>query len=401
MKYIIGQWQGAMCLILSCCLLAACAAPQRELSLQIPDYVSLSNGGDPLDPSRRSAMVEAVSEGGSLITSLERSKGRALNILEISGGGQNGAFGIGVLKGWKDSGRMPAFDIVTGISVGALVSTFAFLGEAEDIDEVGRVFTSITDADVSRPKSKLSVLLGGDSLLDSTPLQILIQNLVTDDVIERVGEAYRSERRYLLIGALNLDYRQLWVFNLTALAASDDPGRFDTYRQLLLAAAAVPLAFPPVEIDGHLYADGGTRDRLLVAGLGGYGRGERAAPEVGGGHIYVLFNDQVHSKPSATRRDLKSLAASSVGAMLDGQMETTILRAYAATASYGYDFHLLQIPDEFQFEGGGLSFSPQDMNGLFDVGRKLGAQPDSWLSAPEASQTVGSGVIEALGTLRR
>ena len=372
-------------------LLGGCAAPTRVLNSTVPEYVSLSNGGNPLDPSRPSVLAQQLG-GDALITYLEKAKARPLNILEISGGGQNGAFGIGVLKGWKDSGRMPAFDIVTGISVGALVSTFAFLGESDDIEEVARVFTTIDESDVAQPKSKISVVFGGDSLLDNAPLQVLIENTVTDEVIERVAAAYRKENRYLFIGVLNLDYRQLWVWNMTALAASDDPGRFDTYRALLLAASAVPLAFPPVEIDGHLYADGGTRDRLLVVGLGGIARREaRAAGE--GGSFFVLFNDQARSQPNATQRNLKSLAASSIGAMLDGQMETTIMRSYVAALSYGYEFHLLQVPDNFQFVGDGLSFSPQDMNGLFEAGRQRGENPDSWLTAPEAGQTVGSGLI--------
>ena len=132
-----------------------------------------------------------------------------------------------------------------------------------------------------------------------------------------------------------------------------------------------------------------------MAGLGGYGGQERRAA-VEGGNIFVLFNDQAHSEPSAAQRGLKSLAAASVGAMLDGQMETTILRSYAATLVYGYGFHLLQVPDDFQFVGDGLSFSPQDMRGLFEVGRRLGEDPESWMTAPEAGQTVGSGLIDVL-----
>ncbi len=46
-------------------------------------------------------------------------------ILAISGGGSRGAYGAGVLSGWIVAGRRPNFDVVTGISTGALIATFA------------------------------------------------------------------------------------------------------------------------------------------------------------------------------------------------------------------------------------------------------------------------------------
>ena len=51
-----------------------------------------------------------------------------VNFLALSGGGSDGAFGAGVLCGWTASGKRPEFDLVTGVSTGALTAPFAFLG---------------------------------------------------------------------------------------------------------------------------------------------------------------------------------------------------------------------------------------------------------------------------------
>ncbi len=51
-----------------------------------------------------------------------------LELLGISGGGENGAFGAGLLNGWTERGDRPEFFLVTGISTGALSAPFAFPG---------------------------------------------------------------------------------------------------------------------------------------------------------------------------------------------------------------------------------------------------------------------------------
>ena len=110
-------------------LLAACATPpDRVLSLKAPSYAALPNGFQPLNPTEPSPMFAGVAAipGDNLIRYLERRRGHALNLLSLSGGGQNGAFGAGFLIGWRESGRRPEFDIVGGVSTGALLATHAF-----------------------------------------------------------------------------------------------------------------------------------------------------------------------------------------------------------------------------------------------------------------------------------
>jgi Patatin-like phospholipase len=149
-------------------------------------------------------------------------------ILEISGGGAKGAFGSGVLVGWAESGTRPKFDIVTGISAGALLSTFAFLGEPEDDGVIADLFTGMKKDDVS-PKAGgvLRFAFGDNSLMDNQPLIEMLRKLITEKTLDRVAAEARKGR-LLFVGLLNLDYRQLWAFDLTGLAASGEADAVDT-----------------------------------------------------------------------------------------------------------------------------------------------------------------------------
>ena len=375
--------------------LAGCTAPERELARDVPDYVTLTNGGHPDDPLEPSGPAERHEHG--LINTLEQRHGRPLQIVQLSGGGQNGAFAAGVLVGWREIGTRPRFDIVTGISVGGLISTFAFLGEPEDDATLEQIFTSVQRDDIYVPRSKLAVAFGGSALNDSAPLAALIERHVTDEVVARVGRGERDDRR-LLIGALNLEYRQLWVFDMTALAASDAPDRADTYRKVLLAAASPPVMFPPVEIGGYLYADGGVRDRLLVVGLGRESPPEERRWEEPG-DVWAIFNDKAASWPRSVREDLKGMVSSSLQSMLTANMETTVVRAYGATLAHGYDFNLHIIPFEFKLGPDPMAFDQEEMRTLFQLGRALGREPSTWRSKPKPRETNSQWIIDAIGRI--
>jgi hypothetical protein len=156
--------------------LAGCASPPaRVLSQRAPAYAVLPNGYDPFNPSQLSPVyAEAAGKGGNVIRQLERKHGRALNILSLSGGGQNGAFGAGLLSGWSESGQRPEFDIVGGVSTGALLATHALLGTPADDALLVEMYTQITKKDIYKQRGILSLAFGADSLSDTAPLRELI-----------------------------------------------------------------------------------------------------------------------------------------------------------------------------------------------------------------------------------
>ena len=183
--------------------------------------------------------------------------------LVISGGGGDGAYGAGLLAGWTLSGTRPQFEVVTGISTGALTAPYAFLGPKYD-GRLKEIYTTISEKDVLRSSGPLGALFGA-SLTDNSPLKALVAKHVTADLVDLIG-AENAKGRKLLVGTTNLDAQRPVVWDMTAIAASGNPDRVQLFRDVLVASAAIPGVFPPqlirVQADGksyeELHVDGGT-----------------------------------------------------------------------------------------------------------------------------------------------
>jgi len=372
-----GIFQGFLALL----LLAACASPpERTLSLHAPLYASLPNGYEPLDPTKPSSIYAAVTAvpGDNVIRYLERKRGHALNVLSLSGGGQNGAFGAGFLIGWRESGRRPQFDVVGGVSTGALLATHAFLGTPADDATLEKMYTQITSADIYTDRSIFG-LLSADSIKDTAPLRAMLVKYVTAETLKRVAAAY-DENRMLFVGTTNIDYGQTWVWNMTLIAKA---GKLELYRDVLLASASFPIVFPPVEIDGHLFVDGAARSNLVVPGMGGLQKPN--PPLHGPGNLYLIDNGKVTEPPQALVRALGKIAATAISVMMEQSMQTAVTRSYFGTKMLGYSFNMVGIPDDVNVGNDVLAFDPIQMRAAFDAGRALGAQDNPWQSTPTNS----------------
>ena len=375
-------------------LLAGCASspPERALSEKSPSFAALPNGYDPLNPTQPSALYAAVTftPGENLTRYLERKHGHALNIISISGGGQNGAFGAGFLIGWRESGRRPEFDIVGGVSTGALLATHALLGTPADDAKLEEMYTQITKEDIYADKGVFSILSGTDSLKDTAPLLALISKYVTAETLKRVAAAY-DENRLLVVGTTNVDYGQTWVWNMSLIAKAGD---LDLYRKVLLASASFPIVFPPVEIEGHLFVDGAARSNVVIAGMGGT---EKPNPPLyGPGNLYLIDNGRLNHPPEALRRALGDVAATTVSVMMDQSMQTALTRSYFGAQFLGYSFKMVAIPDDVEIGKDPLAFDPNQMRAAFDAGRALAMQPDPWSSAPPNLGDIPSWALEAI-----
>ena len=362
-------------------VLAGCASPsERTLSLHAPLYATLPNGYEPLNPTQPSSMFAAVAAvpGDNFIRYLERKRGHALNLLSLSGGGQNGAFGAGFLIGWRESGRRPQFDAVGGVSTGALLATHAFLGTPADDAILEEMYTQITSADIYTDRGIFN-LLSADSLRDTAPLRAMIAKYVTAETLKRVAAA-NDENRVLAVGTTNIDYGQTWVWNMTMIAKA---GELELYRDVLLASASFPIVFPPVEIDGHLFVDGAARSNLVIPGMGGQQKPN--PPLYGAGNLYVIDNGKITQPPQALIRALGPVAATTISVMMTQSMQTALTRSYFGARMLGYSFNMVGIPDEVNVGNDPLAFDPVQMRAAFDAGRALGAQDNPWQSTPTSS----------------
>lgn len=169
----------------------------------------------------------------------------AVNILALSGGGPDGAYGAGVLNGWSSTGQRPEFDIVTGISTGALIAPFAFLGPDYDA-AIHRFYTTTDTTRVARFRV-LGALVGGGALADNKPLKAAIDQELTDEILGKIGKEHRKGRR-LIIGTTNFDAERPVLWDIGALASVGTPQSYEMVRKVILASAAIPVFFTPVRI---------------------------------------------------------------------------------------------------------------------------------------------------------
>src|SRR5581483_7162489 len=186
------------------------------------------------------------------------------HFLAISGGGDDGAFGAGLLVGWSGRGDRPEFDVVTGVSTGALSAPFAFLGRTYD-QQLRDIYTQTGAGDVFAKRPFVLAAIGSDALTDSAPLRSMIAHYVDQDLVQRIAEEYRKGR-LLFILTTNLDQGRPVIWNVGAIASSNHPQARDLIVDVLLASASIPAVFPPVMLDvtvggekhQEMHVDGGT-----------------------------------------------------------------------------------------------------------------------------------------------
>jgi predicted patatin/cPLA2 family phospholipase len=309
------------------------------------------------------------------------------SLLGVSGGGDNGAFGAGLLCGWSESGSRPQFKAVTGVSTGALIAPFAFAGP--EYDRVLRsVFTSVGPSDVARKRSLLAAV-NDDAMADNRPLWEQISRHADERLLEKIADEH-AKGRILLVGTTNLDACQPVVWNMGKIAASGAPGALDLFRSILLASAAIPGAFPPtmirVEADGETYeemhVDGGASAQVFLypPSMRGVAAslGEEMTRKV---HVYIIRNSQRRAAGAPARRRTISIIGPAIKSLIHSQGFGDLARIYGTTQRDGLDFNLAFIDDDFDAEHP-EEFDTQYMRALFDYGFRQGRDGYPWKKTP-------------------
>jgi hypothetical protein len=308
------------------------------------------------------------------------------NYLAVSGGGDDGAFGAGLLIGWTESGNRPEFKIVTGVSTGALTAPFAFLGPAYD-EKLKEVYTKTSAKNIFIARSILAAFFD-DALSDTSPLFGLISKHVNDAMLGDIAREYHRGR-LLLIGTTYLDARRPVVWNIGAIAASRHPKALELVRKILLASAAVPAAFPPVMIDveaggrrfQEMHVDGGAIAQLFLYphGVGsmmtetGVKRERRS---------YIIRNGRVGSHWSQVERSTLNIAGRAISTMIHMSGLNDLFRLYMITRRDGVGYNLAFIEDDFEAPPRHEDFDPTYMNALFAYGHAKGRAGYAWKNVP-------------------
>jgi hypothetical protein len=303
--------------------------------------------------------------------------------LAISGGGENGAFGAGLLVGWTEAGTRPVFKGVTGVSTGALTAPFAFLGPAYD-DKLRQVYTTLSAKDVMQPRGFLAVLLD-DAMADNSPLRKTVAKYFDQAMLDAIAEEHKKGR-ILLIGTTNLDARRPIIWNIGAIAESGHPRALELVHDVLVASAAIPGAFPPVmvdvEVDGKAYeemhVDGGASSQVFLyppqlnVSRSGVSR-ERV--------LYVIRNARLDPDWAQVERQVLSIAGRAISSLIQTQGVGDLYRIYLTTQRDGFDFNLAYIPKRFT-RTLKEPFETAYMQELFDLGYDLAVPGYPWEKGP-------------------
>ena len=316
--------------------------------------------------------------------------------LALSGGGPNGAFGAGFLQGWSESGQRPVFKIVTGVSTGAMIAPFAFLGSAYD-DRIKHFYTTTATQDIfSMPRSMLLQVLRGEAVADSAPLAALIANDLDMALLERIAAAHAEGRR-LYIGTVDLDAQRFVVWNMGLIAQVGTPQALQLFRDVVLASASVPLAVQPVffevDVDGRRYdemhVDGAVGLRVFYNG--GLFRTsvvrKREVAEQTYEDVYIIHNGQLSAQAEHTDRTLRAIGLRTLRALSLGATSGDLFRIYLQTGAEDAGFHWVTMPDGVEVRGDEL-FDPAKMRQLFSLGYEMARKGPRWETQPPAFERV-------------
>jgi predicted acylesterase/phospholipase RssA len=313
--------------------------------------------------------------------------GRAHNYLAISGGGPRGAFAAGLLNGWTAAGTRPQFTMVTGVSTGALIAPFAFLGPDYD-HMIKKFYTEFSTDDLMKKRGKLKALFG-DAAADSAPLRQKIAEFIDEDVMAAIATEH-AKGRILAIGTTNLDAGRPVTWNIGRIAASGAPNALDLIHDILLASASVPAAFPPVmftvEADGQSYdemhVDGGVTSLVYLYPLGLDWEKILDHLEVPGRpNVYLIRSGYLKEGWASVKRNTVYIAARSMDALMQSAVYGDMYRIYLGTSRDGLNYRLAFIPESFDAQPS-EPFDSEYMTELFNLGYEMAKDGYQWKSEP-------------------
>lgn len=311
-----------------------------------------------------------------------------INILTLSGGGTRGAFGAGLLSGWTDSGDIPEFDIVTGVSTGAVMATFVFLG-GDELEKVKAFYTKMYTEDIYT-NSWLS-FFGQAYLMNPAPLKKLFSNNFNEALLKRVAAAHAKGRR-LYIGTTNIDTGQLIVWDMGAIASSSRSDKYQRFSDIIYASSAMPIFLPPqyisVDIEDKQYyqmhVDGGIYSHVFMIGL--FVNWEEVL-ELGDDAnlnfdvtLYTIANRKYRNRTAydPVEQSPSSVISAFIETETDLLFDRSMYRLYDSCMQKGIKFRMAAVPKDVNYVDVATEFNPEKMLKLYNVGYSFGLNGVKW-----------------------
>ena len=359
--------------------------------VQVDDLRGIRAWGDVYSESLEASAIESVKQ------ELAASHGKLdpeAAYLALSGGGGDGAFGAGILCGWTEAGTRPQFKLVTGISTGALIAPFAFLGPEYDA-KLKEAYTTISDKDIYKVPSKLKLLLNLgriEAVASTAPLAELLTHLIDDQMIQKIAAEHNKGRR-LLVGTTQLDAQRQVIWNLGAIAASGHPDAPKLIRQVLRASASIPVAFQPVYIKvkaggqeyDEMHVDGGVRAEVMLyeEALNLFTARKKLVHLM---HerprkLYIIRNAQVSPEYESIKPHIGDIGTRAISSLTKYQGVGDLYRIYVLAQRDGIDYNLAYIPLDFHPKRAS-EFDTKYMNEEFNLAYNLARSGYKWHKYP-------------------
>ncbi len=313
-----------------------------------------------------------------------------IDVLAISGGGSGGAFAAGLLKGWTESGQRPQFSIVTGVSTGALIAPFAFLGSDYD-DQLEQLYRSGAAETLQRPQDPISIL-SGNGLLDPTPLRQLIETWLDPALLARIATEHRKGRRLFVI-TTNLDAQRPTLWDVGKIANSGRADALTLLRDILLASASIPAVYPPVFIRSQaagkqldeMHVDGAaTMQLFLPIEAMSYTTAFRRPRNV---HLWVIINNTLPPEFDMADQGTFSVAYRSLSTLMKSHARENVQVAYEIAKRMKFDFNVAFIDRHVDYRPD-RPFAHGYMDAVFAIGKLQAVSGSAWRKSLEAVKPV-------------
>lgn len=323
---------------------------------------------------------------------LPAAKHKEVNYLVLSGGGAGGAFSVGALKAWSDKGTRPEFDIVSGVSTGALIAPYAFLGPDYD-DILVDLYTSgiakdLVDVDFL-PKGLL-----GPSLLKQEPLRKMVEGYLTPEVLAKIAAEHRKGRRLLVLTS-NLDSQRAVIWNMGAIAASNRPDALKLFQDVVIASASIPGLYPAVLIKAsgegsafeEMHSDGGSASQILTIPEGWIANADKGEwPKGQKFNMYILINNALMPEFSITTNNTFVVMARASSSLIKAQTRSALLATYAYAKKTGIRFRMASIDAQVSYDFAD-PFNTNYMRAVYNLGYAKMASDSLWKDSPAFTDT--------------